>query len=202
MGSSYLTSPMLLIINTLFDLYLILVLLRFILQMVRADFYNQVSQFVVRATTPPLKLLRRIIPGLGGQDIAALVLCMLIVMLKYLILRVLGSGAIELANVVAPIASVGIAGLLLIGIAEILAMFINIFIFAIIIMVIMSWVNPGGYNPVVGLISSISQPVMRPIHKFIPPLGGLDLSPLFATLALMVVKMLAIPPLILIASKL
>ncbi len=202
MGSSYLTSPLVLIINTLLDLYIFLVLLRFMLQWLRADFYNPVSQFIVRATTPPLKPLRRIIPGFGGQDIAALTLALIIIMLKYFILKALGAGVVELANVLAPIGSVSIFGMLIIALAEILSMFINIFLFAIIVSVILSWVNSGGYNPVIGLINTLSQPVMRPIQKFIPPLGGLDLSPLFASLGLMVLKMLLIPPIVYLAAQL
>lgn len=202
MGSSYLTSPLLLIINTLFDLYILLVLLRFILQWLRADFYNPVSQFIVRATTPLLKPIRRIIPGLAGLDMAALLLAAVLIILKYIILKSLGAGVVELANVVAPIGSVGIAGLVIIALAEIISMFINIFLFAIIIAVILSWINNGGYNPFIGLIHTISQPVMKPIQKFIPPLGGLDLSPIFATLGLMVLKMLVIPPIVYIATQL
>jgi len=200
MGPGYLTSPLLLLINTLFDLYVLLVLLRFLLQMLRADFYNPVSQFVVRVTTPPLKPLRRIIPGIGGQDLAAIVLSMLILLLKYFLLRALDTAVIDIANVLTPIGTISIAGLIIVSLAEILALFINIFLFAIIIQVILSWINPGAYNPAIGLINSISRPVMRPIQRFIPPLGGLDLSPLFATLGLMVLKMLVIPPILFIAT--
>jgi YggT family protein len=202
MGSSYLASPLLLIINTLFDLYVMLVLLRFLFQMLRTNFYNPISQFVVRATTPPLKPLRRIIPGFAGQDMAAIVLSMLLLLTKYFLVRALGAAAIDIANVLAPVASISIAGLFIVAIAEILATFINIFLFAIIIEVILSWVNPGAYNPMTALISSISRPVMKPIQRFIPPMGGLDLSPLFATLALMVIKMLLIPPVIYLATQL
>ena len=76
MGSGYLISPLMLVINTLFDLYILLVLLRFLLQMLRADFYNPVSQFIVKLATYPLKILRRVIPSVGGQDTAAIVLCL------------------------------------------------------------------------------------------------------------------------------
>lgn len=202
MGSAYLTSPLLLIINTLFDLYVLMVMLRFILQMLRADFYNPISQFIVRVTTPPLKPLRKIIPGMGGQDMAALVLCLLIILIKFIFIRSLGAGVIDITNVMAPIGSASVGGLIIIALADMLATFINIFLFAIIIQVILSWVNPGAYNPIIGLISTISRPVMIPIQRFIPPLGGLDLSPLFATLALMVIKMLIIPPIIYIANLL
>jgi len=202
MGSSYLASPLLLIINTIFDLYILLVLVRFMLQWLRADFYNPVSQFIVRATTPPLKILRRIIPGFGGQDIAALVLALLIILIKYAILIAMGTPVIELGNALAPIGSVSILGLVIIALAEIISMFINVFLFAILISVILSWINSGGYNPVIGLVQSLSQPVMRPIQKFIPPLGGLDLSPLFALLGLNVVKMLLLPPIVYFATQL
>ena len=67
---------------------------------------------------------------------------------------------------------------------------------------ILSWINPGTYNPAIGLINSIARPVLRPVQKFIPPMGGLDLSPLFATLGLIVVKMLAIPPIVFLANQL
>jgi YggT family protein len=202
MGSSYLTSPLLLIISTLFDLYVLLVMLRFILQMLRADFYNPVSQFVVKATAPLLKPLRKIIPGIGGQDMAALLLCVLILLVKYFIFRAMGAGAIDIATVLAPVGSASIAGLVIIALAETLATFINVFLFAVIIQVILSWVNPGNYNPVIGLVNSISRPVLNPIQKFIPPMGGIDLSPLFATLGLMVIKMLAIPPIVFFATQL
>jgi len=202
MGNGYLTSPLLLIINTLFDLYVMLVLMRFLLQSLRADFYNPVSQFIVRATTPPLKPLRRIIPGVGGQDMAALVLALVILLVKYLLIRSMGAGVIAIGNAAAPIGSAGVLGLVLMGLAEIISTFLNIFLFAIIIEVILSWVNPGSYNPIIGLIHSVAEPVMRPFRRWIPSLGGLDLSPLFATLAIMVAKMLIIPPIIFLAMQL
>ncbi len=202
MGSGYLTSPLLLIIGTLFDLYLFLVLARFLLQALRADFYNPASQFIVRATTPPLKPLRRIIPGFGRQDLAALVLALLLLLVKYLLLNALGASIIEVGNARVALGQVGLLGWVFVAAAEIVATFINIFLFAIIVQVIMSWVNPGAYNPILGLINQVARPVMQPIQRWIPPLGGLDLSPLFATLGLMVAKMLLIPPLLYLAMAL
>lgn len=202
MGSGYLTSPLILIITTLLDLYVLLVLLRFLLQWIRADFYNPVSQFVVKATTPLLKPLRRIIPGFGGQDIAALTLALLVILLKFMLLMALGANIINIAGQPAAIGVVGIVGLMVIALAELLAMIINVFLFAIIVMVIMSWINPGGYNPVIGLIDSLCRPVMRPLRRIIPPMGGLDLSPLFASLGLIVLKMLLIPPILYLANQL
>ena len=76
MGSSYFTSPLAFIVTTLFDLYVLLVLLRFMLQLMRADPHNTVAQFIIKATSPPLKYLRRYIPSVFGQDVAAIVLCL------------------------------------------------------------------------------------------------------------------------------
>ena len=200
MGSGYLTSPLVLVINTLFDLYILLVLLRFLLQMLRADFYNPVSQFIVRLTTPPLRLLRRVIPSVGGQDTAAIVLCLALIFAKLLLMRALSIPVAHIGGVMAPVGAVSYGGLLIYCIADLVALVLTVFIAAVIIQVIISWVSPGNYNPVIGLVNKIAEPVLRPMRRFLPPLGGIDLSPLFALLALMVVKMLLVPPIIALGS--
>ncbi|MFT5504266.1 MAG: YggT family protein [Gammaproteobacteria bacterium] len=200
MGSNYLLSPLTLIINTIFELYILLVLLRFMLQTLRADFYNPVSQFIVRLTTPPLRHLRRFIPSIQGQDTAALLLCLALIYLKFILLRLLDVGVVQIGNVIAAIGSISYAGLLIISIADLLALVFTVFLIAIFIQVILSWVSPGTHNPVIGLVTTLSRPIMRPIQKFLPPFGGMDLSPLFAGLAIMVIKMLVIPPLVALGS--
>lgn len=196
MGSGYLISPLMLVINTLFDLYILLVLLRFLLQMLRADFYNPVSQFIVKLTSLPLKGLRRVIPSVGGQDAAAIVLCMMLIYGKFLLLRLLSIPAVQIGGVMAPISGTSYAGLLVFCIADLIALTLTVFLVAVIIQVILSWINPGQYNPVIGLVHKLSSPVLDPIRKLIPSLGGLDLSPLFATLLLLVAKMLIVPPIV------
>lgn len=189
-----------LIINTLFDMYILLVLLRFLLQLLRADFYNPVSQFIVKVTSAPLKMLRRVIPSFAGQDSASIVLCLSLIYLKFIILRALSIPAVQIGTAVAPIGGVSYAGLFVISIADLVALTMTVFLIAIIIQVILSWVNPGQYNPVIGLVQKIASPVLKPIQKLIPSIGGLDLSPLLATLVLMVAKMLIIPPLVMLGS--
>ena len=196
MGSGYLISPLMLIVNTLFDLYITLVLLRFLLQMLRADFYNPVSQFIVRLTTPPLRVLRRIIPSISGQDTSSIVLCLLLIYAKFMVMRLLAIPAAHIGGVMAPIGGVSYGGLFVFAIADLIALTFTIFLVAIIIQVILSWVSPGHYNPVVGLVNRLAEPVLRPIRRLLPAMGGLDLSPLFAGLALMVAKMLVVPPII------
>ncbi len=170
------------ILQTLGSLYLLIVLLRFILQLVRADFYNPLSQFIVRATKPLLNPLRRIIPGFGGIDLASLVLAILIqLVLMILILMLMGYG-------------VGgfIMQLLIWSIIAVTSLFLKVFFFALIISVILSWVAPGSYNPGAQLVNQICEPPLMPFRKLLPNLGGLDLSPIFAFLALKLIDMLVI----------
>ncbi|EKQ6335228.1 TPA: YggT family protein [Pseudomonas aeruginosa] len=170
------------ILQTLGSLYLLIVLLRFILQLVRADFYNPLSQFIVRATKPLLNPLRRIIPGFGGIDLASLVLAILIqLVLMILILMLMGYG-------------VGgfIMQLLIWSIIAVTSLFLKVFFFALIISVILSWVAPGSYNPGAQLVNQICEPLLLPFRKLLPNLGGLDLSPIFAFLALKLIDMLVI----------
>lgn len=172
------------ILQTLGSLYLLIVLLRFILQLVRADFYNPLSQFVVRATQPLLKPLRRIIPGFAGLDLASLVLAILVqLLLMVLTLLLMGYGADML----------GLAGQLLIwSVIGVTSLFLKVFFFALIVSVILSWVAPGSYNPGAQLVNQLCEPVLAPFRKLLPNLGGLDISPIFAFIALNLIDMLVI----------
>ena len=201
MGSSYFTSPLVLIVTTLFDLYIMLVLLRFMLQMFRADFYNPVSQFIVKVTSPPLKYLRRGIPSIAGQDASAIVLCLLLAYVKFVILRLLNIEIMHINNTVAFIGSVNYLALFIYAIADLISLFLSVFLIAILIQVVLSWINPGVYNPVIGLVNTLAAPALRPIQKIIPPIGGLDISPLIAMLMIVVAKMLIIPPIMSLANQ-
>jgi YggT family protein len=201
MGSSYFTSPLAFIVTTLFDLYVLLVLLRFMLQLMRADPHNTVAQFIIKATTPPLKYLRRFIPSVSGQDVAAIALCLIITYAKFVILLLLGTEIVHINNSTAYIGGVGYLGLLIYSVADLISLFLSVFLIAIIIQVILSWVSPGNYNPVIGLVNALAKPALRPIQKLIPAVGGIDLSPLFAMLMIMVAKMLLIPPIMTLANQ-
>ncbi len=172
------------ILQTLGSLYLLIVLLRFILQLVRADFYNPLSQFVVRATQPLVRPLRRLIPGLAGLDLASLILAIIVqLLLMALTLLLMGYGA-DIP---------GLAGQLLIwSIIGVTSLFIKVFFFALIVSVILSWVAPGSYNPGAQLVNQLCEPVLAPFRKLIPNLGGLDISPIFAFIALNLIDMLVI----------
>ena len=169
------------ILQTLGSLYLLVVLLRFILQLVRADFYNPLSQFIVRATQPLLKPLRKVIPGFAGLDLASLVLAILVqLLLMTLTLMLMGYGVGNPLQ------------LLVWSLIGVTALFLKVFFFALIISVILSWVAQGSHNPAVELINQMCEPLLVPIRRFMPNLGGLDLSPIVAFLALNLIDMLVI----------
>jgi YggT family protein len=169
------------VLQTLGSLYLMIVLLRFILQLVRADFYNPLSQFIVRATQPLLKPLRRVIPSVAGLDIASLILALLVQLVLMALTLLLAYGAT--GNPVQ---------LLTWSLIGITALFINIFFYALIISVILSWVAQGSHNPAAMLVNQLCEPLLMPFRRLLPNLGGLDLSPIFAFMTIKLLDMLVI----------
>ena len=183
MSGSYLTNPLVFLIQTLFGLYIAIVVIRFLLQWVRADFYNPLSQFIVRVTAPVLRPLRKIIPGYGGLDTASLALAWLLQSLELALLALL------LGVSVFPL------GALLWSVPALLGLVIDIFLFAILIRVILSWVNPDPYHPAFALLDRLTDPILRPARRLIQPIGGVDLSPMAAMIALVLLQMIVLPPL-------
>ena len=162
------------IIQTLGSLYLLIVLLRFILQLVRADFYNPLSQFTVKATQPLLKPLRRFIPSIAGLDTASLVLAVLVQLLLMVVtLSLMGFNPISV-----------IPQLLVWSLIGVTSLFFKVFFFALIVSVILSWVAPVSHNPGAQLVNQLCEPLLAPFRKLLPNLGGLDISPIFAFIAL------------------
>lgn len=184
MGGNYFGNAGSFLIETLFGLYILAVMLRFLLQIVRADFYNPFSQFLVKVTNPPLKPIRMIIPGIGGIDWASIVLMFLLKLAELVLLGLLPKSAIP-----------PMPGLLVIASAGLVSLLVNVFLFSIFIQVIISWVNPGSYNPVIGLLHQLTEPLMRPARRLIPPISGLDLSPMAVIIVLYLVLKLIVQPL-------
>ncbi len=180
----YLSNAGVFLIKTLFGIYEIIILLRFLMQMVRADFYNPISQFVVKATSLPLKPLRRLIPGVAGMDMASLVLLLVVIIVELLLLSLVSTLPMPSAF-----------GLVALALVELLKLTINVFLFSVIILAILSWVSPGGYNPVANLLFQITAPLMRPARRMLPPMGGLDLSPMLVIIALYLLILLLVDPL-------
>lgn len=169
------------VIQTLGSLYLLIVLLRFILQLVRANFYNPLCQFAVKATQPLLKPLRRVIPSMFGLDMSSLVLALLVQMALFAVILLLSGYSVDVLFLI-PWALIGI-----------FALFLKILFWAMIISVILSWVAPGSHNPGAELVQQITEPVLAPFRRIIPNLGGLDISPIFAFIALQLLQSWLIP---------
>jgi YggT family protein len=167
-----------LLVQFFFYAYILIVVLRFLLQVVRADFYNPLSQFIVSATNPILIPLRKLIPGLFGIDVASIALAIMLQMIALQLLFLLagGGGIYPLLPLVFG-SAVKLVGLVL-----------NIYFYSFIILVVISWVAPHTQNPAISVVNSLTEPVLRPIRKHMPSMGGLDFSIMIAMLVILVIK--------------
>lgn len=160
------------LVSTLFDLYIVAILLRLCLQWVRADFYNPLSQFLVRVTNPLLIPLRRVIPSIGPLDTASVVLAFLLELLALFIVSQINS------------ISLGWFKLSLLAVTKLLMAVLWLYFFLILAVVILSWLGSRVRHPIVPLMYQLTEPVLQPFRRLIPPIGGIDLSPLFAIITI------------------
>ncbi len=166
------------LIQTVFGFYILAVMLRFLLQCVRADFYNPLVQFLVRITNPLLLPLRRIVPGYRGLDLASVILAFALQLVEVLLITLLlGQTA-------------GVGGLLLLTVAELLKLLINIYLWGVVIQAVLSWINPDPYHPAARVLAQLTAPVLRPARKLLPPISGVDLSPMLVVVALVFISLL------------
>lgn len=171
-----------LIVYSLMSLFLVIVILRFLLQLVRADFYNPVSQAIVKITMPLLKPLRKVIPSVLGIDTASVVLIILVQLVATMLLAlIMGVWGIILNPL----------PLILWGLVGALTVISSIFFWCMIISIIGSFIAPFSNHPLLTLANQIINPLAAPIRKLIPPIGGvLDISPIIILLGLKIVDML------------
>jgi len=184
--NGYVLNFLLFVVGIVFGLLVFTVLLRLVLQLVRADFYNPISQFIMRVTNPLLLPLRRIIPGLFGIDMAAVVLLVIIEALEIVVTHLLQGIGLHTP---------------LLFLSELVGMIIQntaqLFFFSILAMVIISWLNPGAsYHPIGQLVHQIAEPLLRPARKILPPFNGIDLSPILAIIFLAAIMFMVAAPLI------
>lgn len=173
------------LVEVAFGLYLLAVLLRLLMQWVRADFYNPIAQFLVLVTNPPLLPLRRVIPGFLGIDWAAVAL-----------LAALKLGEIYLVAWMKDFTP-PLSGAALVGLAQLLRLTVYVYIVTILVRVVLSWISPyGGHgNPAMDLLWSLTEPLLTPARRLIPTLGGLDLSPIAVFVLLQLTLILLVQPL-------
>jgi YggT family protein len=188
MNSNYLTDPIIFIIDSVFSLYILAVILRFLLQWCRAEFYNPIYQFLIKITHPVLRFLRRYVPPVGKIDTSSIILALSLQMLAdFSILMLKGF-------------SIGIGALVLLSIGNLVSLLINIFIYAVFARAILSWLNPGSFSSASSILYSLTEPLLDTCRKFIPDFGGIDFSPLVALMLLQLTKMFVLPPLQQLAS--
>ena len=181
---SYFSDTGLFVIDTVLGIYILLVLLRFLLQLTRADFYNPISQVIVRATNPPLVRLRKFIPSFWGVDLSPLLL-------------LLGMEVVRLALTAMLLGhSPQFSGILVLSIGELAKLAVYVVIFSIFIRALLSWFSSGLHHPMMKLLNSFTEPLLRPVHQMLPATNGLDLSPLIAFIVLMIVLKLVVQPIL------
>lgn len=166
-------SALFFIIETLLSLTLFVFLLRLLLQWARADFRNQIAQAVVRITNPVVLPLRRLLPPIGKLDTASVVAVILIAFAEELILFWLRG-----VSIADPVFWLRVVVLRIVNVA------LTTYLYAVFLYALLSLVAPGGYSPMQSLLASLCEPILRPFRRIIPPIGGLDLSPLWVSILL------------------
>lgn len=179
------------LIQTLFDLYLFVLLLRFILQYLRVDYYNPFTQFVLKATNPIVVPLRRFVPGLWGIDFATLIAVLMVSLIKITLLTL-----ISIHKLPGPI------GLVIWSLGDISGLVLKLFLYAVLANVLLSWVAPRSYSPATVVLERLIEPLMRPARKFTPQIGGFDISPIPVMIGLELLNILLAKPIMEFGIKL
>lgn len=181
---SYLANAALILIEFVFGIAVALVVLRVLLQLVRANFHNPICQFLYKVSNPVLMPLRRIIPAWRRLDIAGVVLAWFLLLLKrVLIFAMVG-------------AMPTFAGLAIIAIADLIGFVLMTMLLLVIVRVILSFVGSDSYHPVIPLVHQLTEPLLKPVRKRMPVLGGLDLSPMIVLLGFALLQALLVAPLL------
>jgi YggT family protein len=184
MAGGYFADAGLFLVDTVLGIYILIVLLRFLFQLVRVDFYNPLSQFIVKASNPPLARLHKLIPSLWGIDLGAIVLLLILEGLR------LSVTALMLGH------TPRVGGVLILSIGELLKLAVYVVVFSIFVRALLSWVSSGTSNPMAQLLGSFTEPLLAPARRLLPATGGLDLSPIIVFMVLMLVLKLLVQPLL------
>lgn len=171
------------VVSTLGGLFVLAVLLRFMLQIARADFYNPFTQAIVKVTDPGVRLFRRFIPGYKGMDFASLVLALLAQCIATALLIIFSGFSIPSVGLVISWSSVGL-----------LSFILNIYFWSMIISIVSSFIAPFSTHPGLVLVRQLTEPIMEPFRRLLPSMGGLDFSPIFVFLTLQIIRVMLIDP--------
>ncbi len=159
------------VVSTLVELYVITFVLRLALGWVRADFRNPLAQLIIKVTNPLVIPARRIVPAAGPLDTASLV-----------VLILLQTAATALLMQLSCVGNPQVDQIVVLALLRLVHVVLNVYFWLLIVYVLSSWLSPGGYNPALALLSSVVAPLLAPLRRVIPTIGGLDLSPIAAFL--------------------
>ena len=172
------------IIQFVFGALIALIVLRVLLQWVRANFYNPICQFLYKATNPVLMPLRKIVPSWRNLDIAGIALAWVVTALKLVLLyATLGE-------------ALGVLGLIVLSLADLIDFVLLLYIVLILARVVISFVGADSYHPIVPLVMQLTEPVLKPIRRVLPSVSGIDFSPMVALLAITLARVLIAKPLL------
>jgi YggT family protein len=174
-----------LLIHIAFDSYIVILLLRLMLQKLQANWYNPVSQFLVQLTEKPLKPLRRFIPGFHGYDLSIVAFAVILQIIEIFLLVLLQFSAFP-----------HLLGLLIATIGELLSKCVYIYIYAIIINAIASWIPPMQGQPATQIVYLITEPLLFYARRIIPVVAGIDLSPMIVLVVLTLINLLIVGPIL------
>ncbi len=172
------------LVQILFNLYLFVLLLRLVFQYLRVDYYNPLSQFIVKFTSPLIVPLRRVIPGYWGIDFATVVVIFVLTYLKILLLSLIAFSIFP-----------NLLVLIVATIGDILGLTLNLFFYSVLMYVLMGWLAPMTHSPIRSILYQLSEPILRPFRQKIPLVAGFDISPLFVLIILQLLKILIAEPL-------
>ena len=181
---NYLIDAGLFLVDTILGLYILIVLLRFLFQSVGADFYNPISQFVVKASNPILAPLHRIIPTLKGIDFAAI---LLLIVLESLRISITAFSMIYVPE---------LSGVLVLSIGKLVQLVVYVMVFTLFARAVLSWVSGSSHHFATRLIFSLTEPLIKKVRRVVPRTGALDFSPIVLFIFLMLVLKLLAQPLL------
>lgn len=173
------------LISSLFDLYLFILVVRLVLVFAGANWFDPMTQFIVKATNFIITPLRRMIPNINRLETSTLIVILAMEAIKFTVISLISVG------------TPNILGVLVLSLADTFKLFVQFFFYAILIQVVMSWIQPQA--PVMQLLYRVTSPIMRPVQRLIPPIGGMDISPIPAMLGLQLLLIMAVNPLMSVA---
>lgn len=171
------------LINTIFDIYIFILLLRIVLQWKGANYYNPICQALVKLTDPVVKPLQKLIPNMAGFNVAGIVIIILLTLIKFLLIS-----AIKIHGLANPL------GLLVWSVGDILNSVINLFFYAILFKVILSWINQGRHHPINDILELLTGFILHPAQRLIPTIAGIDISPIPVMIVLQLLVIMLVKP--------